>query len=65
MDWCKFSHKIARNNDNDDTKKLEEKLHTFEDQLKKKDDTIRKLESEIDISSLLTSYLSTSTNLQK
>ena len=33
---------------NDDTKKLEEKLQTFEDQLKKKDNRISKLESEVD-----------------
>ena len=48
MDWCKFSHEIVRNTKNDDTKKLEEKLHAFENQLKKKDDKISKLESEID-----------------
>ena len=30
MDWCKFSHTIVRNDKNDDTKKLEKKLDTFE-----------------------------------
>ena len=48
MDWCKYSHKIVRNYENDNTKKFEEKLCTYEDQLKKKVDMISKLESEIE-----------------